>query len=164
MKCGCVIIIIGPGWMPWMIIAASSTAEGAEPGMPSASAGMMWPGTEAMSPVSAAIRPSIEPLPKSSFSRVVAFAAAYDIQAPASSPTPGSRPVSTPITPDRMTVRQYCSTSRKRGRTESFSSTSFFSTGSASVVSTSARPNAPTSAGISAMPPASSSQPKVKRL
>ena len=38
------------------------------------------------------------------------------------------------------------------------------STGSASVVSTSARPNAPTSAGISAMPPDSSSQSKVKRL
>ena len=136
-----------------MIIAAISTADGAEPGMPSASAGMMWPGIDAMSPVSAAIRPSIEPLPNCSFSLLVAFAAAYDIQAPESSPTPGRRPVSTPITPERSTVRQYCATSRKRGRTESLSSTSLRSTGSASTVSTSAKPNAPTSAGISAMPP-----------
>ena len=49
-----------------MIIAASSTAQGAEPGIASASAGMMPPGTDALSPVSAAIRPSIEPLPYSS--------------------------------------------------------------------------------------------------
>ena len=116
-----------------------------------------------MSPVSAAIRPSIEPLPKRCFSLLVAFAAAYDIHAPESSPTPGRRPVRTPITPERMTVRQYWNTSRKRGSTESLTWTSFFSTGSASAVSTSARPKAPTSAGISEMPPASSSQPKVKR-
>ena len=80
---------------------------------------MMWPGIDAMSPVSAAIRPSIEPLPNWSFSLLTALAAAYDIHAPASSPTPGSRPVSTPITPERSTVRQYCTTSRKRGSTES---------------------------------------------
>ncbi len=116
-----------------MIIAAISTADGAEPGMPSASAGMMWPGIDAMSPVSAAIRPSIEPLPNKCFSLLVALAAAYDIHAPESSPTPGRRPVSTPITPERMTVRQYWNTSRKRGSTESLTSTSFFSTGSASV-------------------------------
>ena len=146
-----------------MIIAAISTALGAEPGMPRARQGMMWPGIDAMSPVSAAIRPSIEPLPKRCFSLLTAFAAAYDIQAPESSPTPGRRPVSTPITPERMTVRQYWNTSRKRGSTESLTSTSFFSTGSARAVSTSARPNAPTSAGIRAMPPASSPQPKVKR-
>ena len=103
-----------------MIIAAISTALGAEPGMPSARQGMMWPGIDAMSPVSAAIRPSIEPLPKRCFSLLTAFAAAYDIQAPESSPTPGRRPVTTPITPERMTVRQYWSTSRKRGSTESF--------------------------------------------
>jgi hypothetical protein len=124
---------------------------------------MMWPGIDAMSPVSAAMRPSIEPLPNSSFSLLVAFAAAYDIHAPESSPTPGKSPVSTPITPERSTVRQYWKTSRKRGSTESLSSTSFFSAGSASVVRISARPNAPTSAGISAMPPESSSQPNVKR-
>ena len=76
MNLGCWIISIGPGWMPWMIIAAISTADGAEPGMPSARQGMMWPGIEAMSPVSAAIRPSIEPLPNSSFSLLTALAAA----------------------------------------------------------------------------------------
>src|SRR5664279_2186899 len=149
--------------MPWMIIAAMSTAEGAEPGMPSASAGMMWPGIDAMSPVSAAMSPSIEPLPNSSLCRLEALAAAYDIQAPESSPTPGMRPVNTPITPDRNTVGQYWTTSRKRGSTESFSSISLASIGSASVVSTSAKPKAPTSAGISEMPPESSPQPKVKR-
>ena len=37
-------ISIGPGCTPWMIIAAISTAAGAEPGMASASAGMMPPG------------------------------------------------------------------------------------------------------------------------
>ena len=40
----CLIISIGPGWTPWMIIAAISTADGAEPGIASASAGMMPPG------------------------------------------------------------------------------------------------------------------------
>ena len=147
-----------------MIIAAISTAEGADPGMPSARQGMMCPGIEAMSPVSAAIRPSIEPLPNCSFSLLTALAAAYDIHEPASSPTPGSRPVNTPITPERSTVRQYCTISRQRGSTESLRSMILRSIGSASVVSTSARPKAPTSAGISAKPPASSSQPKVNRL
>src|SRR5438067_1891085 len=163
MNCGCWIISIGPGCTPWMIIAAISTAEGAEPGMPSARQGMMCPGIDDMSPVSAAIRPSIEPLPNFSFSLLIALAAAYDIHAPASSPTPGRRPVVTPITPERSTVRQYCATSLKRGSTESRSSIILRSTGSESVVSTSARPKAPTSAGMSAMPPANSSQPKVNR-
>ena len=57
-------------------MAASSTAQGAEPGIASASAGMMPPGTEALSPVSAAIRPSIEPLPYFSGSLLSRFAAA----------------------------------------------------------------------------------------
>ena len=76
MNCGCSIISIGPGCTPWMIIAAISTADGAEPGMPSARHGMMWPGIDDMSPVSAAIRPSIEPLPNCSFSLLTALAAA----------------------------------------------------------------------------------------
>ena len=59
-----------------MIIAAISTAEGAEPGIASASAGMMPPGIDALSPVSAAISPSMEPLPNSSFSLLARFAAA----------------------------------------------------------------------------------------
>jgi hypothetical protein len=59
-----------------MIIAASSTAQGAEPGIASASAGMIPPGTDALSPVSAAIRPSIEPLPYFSGSLLRRFAAA----------------------------------------------------------------------------------------
>ena len=46
-------------WMPWMIIAAMSTAEGADPGTPSASMGIMCPGIEDMSPVSAAISPTV---------------------------------------------------------------------------------------------------------
>ena len=70
----------------------------------------------------------------------------------------------TPMTPERSTVQRYCSTSRKRGSTESLRSAILRSMGSDRVVSTSARPKAPTSAGISAMPPESSSQPKVKRL
>ncbi len=82
-------MIIGPGLMPWMIIAAISTAAGAEPGMASVSTGMTAPGTQALSPVSAAIRPSIEPLPNFSFSLLARLAAAYDDQAATSSPTPG---------------------------------------------------------------------------
>src|SRR5207237_7764496 len=164
MNCGFWIISIGPGCTPWMIIAAISTADGAEPGMPSASDGMMWPGMDDMSPVSAAIRPSMEPLPNFSGSLLAALAAAYDIHAPASSPTPGNSPVSTPMIPERNTVHLYWTISFQRGSTESFISAILRSMGSAIVVSTSARPNAPTSAGISAMPPESSSQPKVKRL
>ena len=53
---------------------------------------MMPPGIEALSPVSAAIRPSIEPLPNCSLSLLARFAAAYDDQAAMSSPTPGRMP------------------------------------------------------------------------
>src|SRR5215210_6088169 len=78
MKCGCWIISIGPGCTPWMIMAAISTADGAEPGMPSARQGMMWPGIDDMSPVSAAIRPSMEPLPNFSGSLLAALAASKE--------------------------------------------------------------------------------------
>ena len=44
--------------MPWMKRAAISTAEAAEPGTASVSAGMSEPGTTAEFPVSAAISPS----------------------------------------------------------------------------------------------------------
>ena len=49
-----------------MNMAAISTAEAAEPGMASVSVGIIAPGTTALSPVSAAIRPSWLPLPNSS--------------------------------------------------------------------------------------------------
>jgi hypothetical protein len=75
-NCGFSIMIIGPGLMPWMIIAASSTAAGAEPGMASVSTGITAPGTQALSPVSAAIRPSTLPLPKVSGSLLARLAAA----------------------------------------------------------------------------------------
>ena len=106
MNCGWLIISIGPGWAPWMIIAAISIAAGAEPGMPSASAGISAPGMAALSPASAAIRPSTEPLPNFSRSRLARLAAAYEVQAPMSSPTPGSTPTKTPIRPERRMVRQ----------------------------------------------------------
>jgi len=57
-------------------IAASSTVAGAEPGTAKVRTGMMAPGTQALSPVSAAIRPSIEPLPNFSFSLLARLAAA----------------------------------------------------------------------------------------
>ena len=44
--------------------------------MASVSTGMIAPGTQALSPVSAAISPSIEPLPNFSFSLLTRFAAA----------------------------------------------------------------------------------------
>ena len=76
MNCGWFTINIGPGCAPWMIIAAISTAAGAEPGMPRASAGISAPGMAALSPVSAAIRPSTEPLPNFSRSLLARLAAA----------------------------------------------------------------------------------------
>ena len=69
-------MIIGPGRTPWISIAAISTAAGADPGMASVSTGIMAPGTQALSPVSAAISPSIEPLPNFSFSLLTRLAAA----------------------------------------------------------------------------------------
>ncbi len=106
MYCGWLTISIGPGWAPWMIIADISTAAGAEPGMPKASAGISAPGMAALSPVSAAISPSIEPLPKRSRSRLARLAAAYDDQEAMSSPTPGRMPMVTPMKPERRIVRQ----------------------------------------------------------
>ena len=57
-------------------MAAISTAAGADPGNAKVSTGMMAPGTRGASPVSAAIRPSIEPLPYFSFSLLARRAAA----------------------------------------------------------------------------------------
>src|SRR5690606_34148027 len=91
------IMISGPGRMPWMNSAASSTAAGAEPGTASVSTGISAPGTAALLPVSAAMSPSTEPLPNLSRSFEVPRAAAYDTQAPMSSPTPGIRPMSVPM-------------------------------------------------------------------
>ena len=114
-NCALSIMIIGPGRMPWMIIAAISTAAGAEPGIASVSTGITAPGTQALSPVSAAIRPSIEPLPNFSFSLLARLAAAYEDQAATSSPTPGMMPMNVPIRPERRIVRQYRATSRASG-------------------------------------------------
>ena len=58
----------GPGRTPWISMAPSSTAAGAEPGMASVSTGMIAPGTQALLPVSAAMTPSTDPLPNFSFS------------------------------------------------------------------------------------------------
>ena len=133
----------GPGCTPWMIIAAISTAAGAEPGTASASTGMIAPGTQALSPVSAAIRPSTEPLPNWSRSLLARLAAAYEDHDATSSPTPGTMPMNVPITPERRIVRQYFRTSPGRGRCEPNSRIFARAVFSARIVSTSAKPNAP---------------------
>src|SRR5690606_30933849 len=117
-KAGASIMISGPGRMPWMNSAAKSTAAGADPGTASVSTGMRAPGTAALLPVSAAISPSTEPLPNLSFSLEEPRAAAYETQAPMSSPPPGIRPIRVPMTPERMMVTQYLNTSRTLGMTE----------------------------------------------
>ena len=110
MNCGCWIISIGPGCTPWMIIAAISTADGAEPGMPSARQGIMCPGIDGHvaglgghQAVDRALAELLLLLAHAPWPRRTTSTT------PASSPTPGSRPVNTPITPERSTVRQYCS-------------------------------------------------------
>src|SRR4029453_6969231 len=118
-KVGASVMIIGPGRTPWISIAAISTAAGAEPGMPSVSTGITAPGTHVLSPVSAAINPSIEPLPNFSFSLLARFAAAYDDHAATSSPTPGRMPMNVPINPERRIVFQYFIMSASLGITES---------------------------------------------
>ena len=68
-----------------------------------------------------------------------------------------------PMTPERRIVRQYCVTSLSFGITES---NGLILTGagfSRTAISSSAKPNAPTSAGTSCRPPARSRLPKVKR-
>lgn len=88
-------------------MAAISTAAGAEPGMASVSTGIIAPGTQALSPVSAAMRPSMEPLPYSSFSLLARLAAAWDDQAATRlHPRRGTMPTPVPIRPDRKMVRQ----------------------------------------------------------
>ena len=67
---------------------------------------MIAPGTHALSPVSAAISPSIEPLPNFSGSLLARLAAAYDDHAATSSPTPGRMPMNVPMRPERRIVRQ----------------------------------------------------------
>ena len=68
-----------------------------------------------------------------------------------------------PMAPERKMVRQCWSTSRMRGRTESILDDTALTAGPRMACSTSATPNAPTSAGNSPMPPARSVLPKAKR-
>ncbi len=75
-NCGASTMISGPGRIPWMNIAASSTAAGADPGTASVSSGMIAPGTAALLPVSEAISPSGAPLPNCSRSGLARLAAA----------------------------------------------------------------------------------------
>ncbi len=157
------IMIIGPGRTPWISIAAIRTAAGAEPGIASVSTGIIAPGTHALSPVSAAIRPSIEPFPNFSGSLLARLAAAYEDHAATSSPTPGRMPMNVPMMPERRIVFQYLATSTSFGITESngliFTGTAF----SRAAISSSAKPNAPTSAGTRLKPPARSRLPNEKR-
>ena len=68
-----------------------------------------------------------------------------------------------PMIPERRMVFQYFSTSPMRGRSVSNRWMMGFCVFAASTVSISAKPKAPTSAGISGKPPARSWLPKVKR-
>ena len=109
---------------------------------------MTAPGTHALSPVSAAIRPSIEPLPNFSFSLLARLAAAYDDHAATSSPTPGRMPMNVPMTPERRIVRQYCVTSFElRDHRVERVDLHRRAAVSRTAISSSAKPNAPTSAG-----------------
>ena len=56
----------GPGWMPWITSAPSSSAVTGLPGMPSDSTGMMLPATAALFADSGPATPSTAPLPKRS--------------------------------------------------------------------------------------------------
>ena len=61
---GCSLIICGPGWMPLMMSAPSSSAITASPGMPSDIVGMKSTCVFECAAASGAATPSIAPLPK----------------------------------------------------------------------------------------------------
>ena len=109
----CLIISIGPGCTPWMIIAAISTAAGAEPGMPSASAGMMPPGIAGV--VAGLGRHQALDRALAELLLLLADALGGGVGRPGA-PCPRRRRAgcrcTTPITPERRMVRQYWSTSR----------------------------------------------------
>ncbi len=68
-----------------------------------------------------------------------------------------------PMTPERRIVRQYCVTSLSLGITESKGLILTGTGRSRTAISSSAKPNAPTSAGTSWKPPLMSRMPNVKR-
>ena len=68
-----------------------------------------------------------------------------------------------PMTPERMMVRQYWKTSRKVGTTRSSTEAIRASARRFITPRISARPKAPTIAGIRSTPPPSAGRPKVKR-
>ena len=163
-KSGNSIMIIGPGRMPWISMAASSTAAGAEPGTASVSAGMMAPGMAALLPVSAAIRPSSGTLAE----QLLFLAGALrrrignpgaDVLADAGDDADDGADDAgaddgTLVAPDVVPARQYAvrRVADRLGRPIRIT------------ISTSATPKAPTSAGIRAMPPARSDEPKDEAL
>ena len=61
---GFAVMICGPGWMPWMIIAPIISAITGLDGMPSVSSGMKEVCAAALFADSGAATPSIAPLPK----------------------------------------------------------------------------------------------------
>jgi hypothetical protein len=72
-------------------------------------------------------------------------------------------PTQTPITPERRIVHQCWATSRMRGKAEPNSMNFGRAIRSLMTVSTSEKPKAPTSTGISEKPPERSRLPKVNR-
>ena len=70
---GCLAMICGPGWMPWIIRAPTSSAMIALGGMPSASIGMNPACAPALFAASGPATPSTAPCPKRDGSRASFF-------------------------------------------------------------------------------------------
>ena len=63
-SCGCLVMICGPGMMPWMVMAPTISAITALGGMPSVSSGMKAVCAPALLADSGPATPSMAPRPK----------------------------------------------------------------------------------------------------
>jgi hypothetical protein len=105
----------GPGCNPQITIDPIITAMTASPGMPSAMVVVSEPPRVALDDVSAAVRPSSEPLPNFSGSFDICLARSQPIRPAMSPPAAGTMPTKVPITDPRANGLRICPSSRRVG-------------------------------------------------
>ncbi len=161
---GLLVITCGPGWMLWIIIAATISAITGVVGMPSVSIGMNEVWAPALFADSGPATPSIAPLPKRSGVFEIFFSIAYEANDDRTAPPPGNTPSSEPRAVPRIAGMTEALNSAQLG---SRRPTFFVNTSRCSRCSRfamiSPKPNMPIAITASSMPSDSSGISKLKR-
>ena len=145
---------LGPGVMPWMMKAPTSSAITGCAGRPSDSSGMNDVCAAALLADSGAATPSMTPVPNffGSFERF--FSTEYDVKLASTCPPPGSTPRTEPsAVPRRTGIRMRRKSSLLSQRPSTFLVTIVAECRDSRLRMISARPNRPTASDTKSRPP-----------